>query len=199
VISLTNTEENEIEYDGITYKVDISFNNIINLINFCKENITDAEVFYDTFFKIAINEIPELELIGNADKHAELANGIIDNFILMEGEEKKPVELDLKGNLLPKSKTAENETDYDLNYDSDLIYSAFMQAYQMDLIEEQGILSWSKFNALLGGLPDDTRFSQVREIRNRELPKGKGTEAERKSLIKAKKEVALPKKIREEE
>ncbi len=47
-----------------------------------------------------------------------------------------------------------------------------MQAYNIDLIEEQGKLHWKKFNALLSGLPDGTKFVEVMKIRAWKPSKG---------------------------
>lgn len=59
---------------------------------------------------------------------------------------------------------------FDLQQDAELIYAAFWQTYGIDLHRVEG-LSWEAFVALLGGLPSDTRFSEVVQIRLRPLPK----------------------------
>ena len=45
----------------------------------------------------------------------------------------------------------------DFERDGDYIYASFMQAYQIDLIDEQGKLPWKKFLYLFNGLPADTK------------------------------------------
>ena len=52
--------------------------------------------------------------------------------------------------------------DYEL--DSDLIYSAFLQQYGIDLAEVKE-LHWHKFCALLRGITDDTKLGQVMQYR----------------------------------
>lgn len=44
-------------------------------------------------------------------------------------------------------------------YDGDYIYSAFLQAYGIDLIDTD--MHWHKFLALMNGLPDCTRMSAI--------------------------------------
>ena len=65
-----------------------------------------------------------------------------------------------------KKNEEEQEQLYSLKYDSDYIFASFFQAYNIDLIEMQGKLHWKKFNALLGGLPEDTKFMEVIKIRS---------------------------------
>lgn len=60
---------------------------------------------------------------------------------------------------------------FDFQQDSELLYAAFRQAYDIDLDAERGHLHWLHFLALLAGLPDDTKLSQVISIRLRPIPK----------------------------
>ncbi|MGC4441086.1 Gp15 family bacteriophage protein, partial [Streptococcus suis] len=72
---------------------------------------------------------------------------------------------DIEGNLLPKKPQNAPDDDkealFSIKYDGEYIFSSFMQAYRIDLIEEQGKLHWQKFNALLSGLPDGTKLVEV--------------------------------------
>lgn len=76
--------------------------------------------------------------------------------------------------------------------DADLIYAAFWQTYGIDLDAERGRLDWSRFLALLSGLPDDTRFMQVIGIRAQPMPKAtKYNGEERARIAKLKAQYAL--------
>lgn len=77
---------------------------------------------------------------------------------------------------------------YDLTEDAPYIYSSFLQEYGIDLIDMQGKLRWEKFNALLMGLRDKTKFKEIVGIRGAELPKDK---EERKRLRELKRIYAL--------
>ena len=57
----------------------------------------------------------------------------------------------------------------DFERDGDYIYASFMQAYQIDLIDEQGKLPWKKFLYLFNGLPADTKIKQIMRIRQMRL------------------------------
>ncbi|MGT2657552.1 Gp15 family bacteriophage protein, partial [Streptococcus varani] len=72
------------------------------------------------------------------------------------------------------------------------IYSSFMQAYGLDLIDAQNTLHWKKFNALLNGLPSDTKFAEVLKIRSYKPQKG-DSKKYKESMKQLKKEYALPK------
>ena len=75
----------------------------------------------------------------------------------------------MEDNPLPQKPNNDSDKDdkplFSIKYDGEYIFASFMQAYQMDLIEEQGKLHWKKFNALLSGLPDGTKFVEVMKIR----------------------------------
>lgn len=81
---------------------------------------------------------------------------------------------------------------FDFIQDGGLIYAAFRQAYNIDLVEEQGKLHWWKFQALLGGLPSNTKFSEVVRIRTMQIPPPNKHNAEqRRELMRLKSEFAL--------
>lgn len=58
----------------------------------------------------------------------------------------------------------------DFEEDGDYVYASFMQEYRIDLIDEQGKLSWKKFLFLFNGLSADTKIKQIMRIREMEIP-----------------------------
>nr|DAY43640.1 MAG TPA: hypothetical protein [Caudoviricetes sp.] len=87
------------------------------------------------------------------------------------------VEYDLAGNVIKTTSSEEpHKRLYNLKYDGDYVFASFMQAYRIDLIEEIGRLHWKKFNALLVGLPEGTKFVEVLKIRSYEPQKGDSQE-----------------------
>lgn len=87
------------------------------------------------------------------------------------------VEYDLAGNVIKTTSSEEpHKRLYNLKYDGDYVFASFMQAYRIDLIEEIGRLHWKKFNALLVGLPEGTKFVEVLKIRSYEPQKGDSSE-----------------------
>lgn len=82
---------------------------------------------------------------------------------------------------------------FDFQLDADLIYSSFMQAYGIDLIEQQGKLHWWKFYSLFLGLPSGTKMREVMSIRAREIPAPtKHNQKEIRRLRELKQFYALP-------
>lgn len=87
-----------------------------------------------------------------------------------------------------KKPTGEKLTDYD--QDADYIRAAFLQAYKIDLWREK--IHWLKFSALLAGIPDGTRYSDILGIRARPMPEpNKYNADERDRLARAKAEYAV--------
>lgn len=102
---------------------------------------------------------------------------------------------DIEGNVLPKkTKDAQDHDDkplFNIKYDGEYIFSSFMQAYNIDLIEQQGKLNWQKFNALLSGLPDGTKFVEVMKIRAWKPSKGESSK-EKQKMRELQEQYALP-------
>lgn len=102
------------------------------------------------------------------------------------------VEYDLAGNVIKTTSANEpHKRLYNLKYDGDYVFASFMQAYRIDLIEEIGRLHWKKFNALLVGLPEGTKFVEVLKIRSYEPQKGDSSEYIQK-MRELQKEFRLP-------
>ena len=79
-------------------------------------------------------------------------------------------------------------TDYE--QDADLIRAAFMQAYGINLYRDR--LHWFEFMALMAGLPQGSRYTEILSIRARPLPAmTKYNAEERNWLIRAKAEYAI--------
>ncbi|HFU4503874.1 TPA: Gp15 family bacteriophage protein [Streptococcus suis] len=103
---------------------------------------------------------------------------------------------DIEGNVMPKKPKEEPDSDdkplFNIKYDGEYIFSSFMQAYHIDLIEEQGKLHWQKFNALLSGLPDGTKFVEVMKIRAWK-PSSAESKKEKQRMRELQEQYALPK------
>ena len=59
---------------------------------------------------------------------------------------------------------------YDFEQDAARIYAGFMQAYRIDLYEQQDKLHWSTFVELFVNLPSDTQMAKVMSIRATPIP-----------------------------
>ena len=66
---------------------------------------------------------------------------------------------------------------YSFLYDADLIFSAFMSQYGIDLSEEK--MHWYKFKALFKGLGTDNKLSEVMRLRSMDLSEIKDAAAKK--------------------
>lgn len=88
-----------------------------------------------------------------------------------------------------KQASVQSKKYFDFTYDADLIFSAFMQQYGIDLCESH--MHWYKFKALFGGLSDETLFMKVMRIRSTDVSKIKD-KGERHYYLKMKALYKLP-------
>jgi len=188
MLSLGYQTENKIEINEKFYLVDMSYDNIIRLFDLLEDPaINDLDkVFIGMKMLLDCNVLKEDETCDGEMLVAAFST-IETEFIIDKGNGEALV--DLQGNPMPQPKSKEV---YSLKHDADYIYASFIQAYGIDLIEVQGGLDWRKFNALLQGLPTDTKFKEVIDIRQRPFATGKGSQKENKNLRDLKNMYALP-------
>ena len=96
-----------------------------------------------------------------------------------------------------KSTNSNNSTEerkkkniYSYEYDAELIYSAFLSQYGVDLNEIE-YLHWFKFKSLFEGLKDDNKICQYMSYRSIDLSKIKDKK-QKKYYRNLKRKVALP-------
>ena len=175
--------------DDEEYPLDLSFNNVLKLFEMWRDE--DVPEFVKPHFGIRI-------LTG--ETLAEIFNEVFEEHISLSEVEDNHVEYDLAGN--PMKTTVSDDTKqrapYDIRYDGDYIYASFLQAYGIDLFDVQGELHWKKFNALLSGLPEGTKFMEVVKIRKWKAQKGDSAEY-KEEMRRLQKDYALPNDIIEEE
>ena len=147
-----------------------------------------AKAFNDAFEDYSIEEL------------SKVFKSLFEEHISLSTVEDNHVEYDLAGN--PMKTTASDKgqerAPYDIRYDGDYIYASFLQAYNIDLFDVQGKLHWKKFNALLSGLPEGTKFMEVNKIRTWKPQKGDSAEY-KEEMRRLQKDYALPYEVIEEE
>lgn len=180
MFTLTSEPEKQIELCDKVYTVNDAFDNIISVFEITDKN---PNIFGIELAIIAlIGELPNISEEMMVKLYQKLARIYIN-----DGDKPKVIK-DLQGNIIPTKR----EEWYSFKYDAWAIYSGFMQAYGIDLKKERGKLRWCNFKALLNGLPSNTRFKEILEIRMRKYPEGKGTAKERATLREAKESVSYP-------
>lgn len=186
MLSLYYKLENTVEIRGIKHSVKLSFDNVLKLIDM----LNDDEIEEKYKVILGINMMLGVSFLLPFEESYEIFNELFQSFVAKKTEQ--TVELDLHGNPMPPKYKGDKENNYSLKHDADYIFSSFYQAYKIDLIEQQGELHWDKFNALLSGLPSDTKFKEVLEIRTWKPYKGCANE-EKKRMKDLQKVYALPK------
>ena len=73
---------------------------------------------------------------------------------------------------LPKKNMVKKNSEQSLDFwlDKEYIYSSFQKDYGIDLIKQQGKLSWKEFIALFQGLSENTKIREVMRLRTMEVP-----------------------------
>lgn len=148
--------------------------------------INNREITINTDYRLFVKF--ELEMQGNDTKKAIknvlsafypafslITEEMVDKFIWFYKCGKTDVLKDSKG-----KKTSKNRA-YDYEVDDDLIYSAFMETYHIDLSRP---LHWWKFKALFNGLNSECEFCKIKSYR---LYNGKD-----KNLLELKEYYKLP-------
>ena len=213
MIDLSRKLTDKLVIDDKEYALDLSFDTVLKMF----EMMRDANIPEYIKPHFAIRMLISKSLAGSTrEEKAESFNNDFENYsieemskvfksvfeehISLSDVEDNHVEYDLAGN--PMKTTASDDTKqrapYDIRYDGDYIYSSFLQAYGIDLFDVQGELHWRKFNALLSGLPEGTKFMEVIKIRKWKAQKGDSAEY-KEEMRRLQKDYALPYEIIEED
>ena len=166
---------------GTEYALDLMFDNVLLAFSALKDEAMTIPDRLETFLMALMPEV-----IPDSDEWEEAFNAVTT---LLRAEDTTAVEYDQNGEPMP-AKSNNERPDFDFDQDAQAIYAAFWQTYGIDLFKEQGHLHWYKFQALLSGLPDDTKFTRVREIRGTKLSDIKDKK-ERSRMAKLKRQLAL--------
>lgn len=195
MLDLSRKLTDELVLGDDVYPMNIAFNKVLKVM----ELINDDE--FDDLYKpyLAIQMFTDVDFTESLtpEQATAIFKLIFEEHIrIIPAKDSTPV-LDLAGNpikskIRSKSQSEGGERLFSLKYDAEYIYSSFMQAYGIDLIDAQNALHWKKFNALLNGLPSDTKFAEVLKIRSYKPQKG-DSKKYKESMKQLKKEYALPK------
>lgn len=213
MLDLSRKLTDKLVIDDKEYALDLSFDNVLKMFEMMRDE--DIPEYVKPHFAIRMLISKSLEGETREEK-AKAFNDAFENYSIEElskvfksvfeehiglsNVEDNHVEYDLAGN--PMKTTASDDTKqrapYDIRYDGDYIYASFLQAYNMDLFDMQGKLHWKKFNALLSGLPEGTKFMEVVKIRKWKAQKGDSAEY-KEEMRRLQKDYALPYEIIEED
>lgn len=206
MLDLSRKLTDKLVIDDKEYALDLSFDTVLKMFEMMRDE--DIPEYVKPHFAIRMLISPSLEGETREEKAkafndafedfsveelSEVFKSVFEEYIGLSNVEDNHVEYDLAGN--PMKTTASDEpkekAPYDIRYDGDYIYASFLQAYGIDLFDVQGKLHWKKFNALLSGLPEGTKFMEVVKIRKWKAQKGDSAEY-KEEMRKLQKDYALP-------
>lgn len=181
-------EEDVIEYKGRRIRLRLFFDVVLRAFELLEDDeFTETEKWAMLPYIFAEDKEDINGL--SRDERVTLVKAIFDNFI------REPAEAAPGDNQQQSQSTTEEEI-FDFQQDAEYIYASFLFDYKLDLFEQQGKLHWRKFQALLKGLSEESKFSKIIEIRTMKEPK----EGEERKRIKELKQIyALKKKPVDEE
>nr|DAD60965.1 MAG TPA: hypothetical protein [Caudoviricetes sp.] len=208
MFDLSRRFRDELVLDDTSYPLDLSFDNVLRLFDMIHDDYIPVIAKPIFALKILLKTSTDSErqatdsLLERLDIETalEIYKRISEEHVVIKSSRGEVKEYDLAGNLIERTpiddyeEEDEKEPLFSLKYDGVYIYSSFLQAYNIDLIEAQGKLHWQKFNALLNGLPSNTKFAEVLKIRSWE-PQKDDTQEYISSMRKLQTEYALPEEI----
>lgn len=197
MLDLSRKLTDKLVIDDKEFPLNLSFDNVLRLFEMWRDE--DVPEFVKPHFAVRILTGKTLEDF-TVEEMSEVFNEVFEEHISLSTVEDNHIEYDLAGN--PMKTTASNgkqeQAPYDIRFDGDYIYASFLQAYGIDLFDVQGKLHWKKFNALLSGLPEGTKFMEVIKIRKWKPQKGDSAEY-KEEMRRLQKDYALPNDVIEEE
>lgn len=195
MLDLSRKLTDELVLGDDVYPMNIAFNKVLKVMELINDD--EFEDIYKPYLAIQIfTNVDFTEALAPEQATAIFKLIFEEHIRIVPAKDSAPV-LDLAGNpikskIRSQSQSEDGERLFSLKYDAEYIYSSFLQAYGIDLIDAQNSLHWKKFNALLNGLPSDTKFAEVLKIRSYKPQKG-DSKKYKESMRQLKKEYALPK------
>ncbi|HEM4321745.1 TPA: bacteriophage Gp15 family protein [Streptococcus suis] len=193
MFDISKKMDDKLVLNNTEYQLFLSFDRVL----WCFDMWVKAHIPPELKPKLALAKLTDNESFKDMDTMEAMAiyQEVFEKHIKVIRAADHVVRYDIEGNVLPKRPKEDPDNEekplFSIKYDGEYIFSSFMQAYNIDLIEEQGKLHWKKFNALLSGLPDGTKFVEVMKIRAWKPSKGDSTK-EKQRMRELQEEYALP-------
>lgn len=164
---------NKAKINGKLYQINTDYKAALKCFEIINDkSISDMERTYAVIYKL-FGVIPKKEEIGKFIEKVTLYLGC--------GERQE--------------EHTSRKRDIDINYDMKYIIASFRSDYNIDIMSED--MHWYEFVNLISGFTDKSIMSRIRDIRNYDLS-GINDAKQRKKIIEAQKQVALPEEINEE-
>lgn len=193
MFDISKKMDNKLVLNDKEYQLLLSFDRVLWVFDMWGKKHIPAELKP----KLALTKLTDDVTFKDMDTEEALAiyAEIFEKYIQVTRAIDEVERYDIEGNVMPKKPKDDLNNDdkplFSIKYDGEYIFSSFMQAYNIDLIEEQGKLHWQKFNALLTGLPDGTKFVEVMKIRAWKPSRGESSK-EKQKMRELQEQYALP-------
>ena len=181
--SLTSPLNTSFEHKGNDYSLCMTFDNVLLLFKMFDDELLSEMEKIGIALDMLIYEFDDIKF----ESFEEMAN--LFKYIMLEF-------LDIDLYEKEKDFTQSEEEDdspqvkfMDYEKDAEIIYASFMAAYRIDLFEQQGIMDFRKFNALLNHIDDESKFKKVIGYRTAKVPTGKHVDPEQVKHIRRMKRI----------
>lgn len=176
-IAYVNDQDDKIE---ITFdEINFSFDNVLRFSYLMGDtSVSDDEKVYQGLCMLIGKETLDEVLTALPDEFARIYVELMK--VLFDDVNENQL-LDLNGDPMPMPKS---EKTFDIEQDAEYIYASFLFDYGIDLFEQQGKLDYRKFMALLKSLSSESKLQKIIEIRQMEVPSGKGTKQKDKEAVR---------------
>lgn len=150
--SLTKPIEDIILYGRKKFILHLAFDNVLRVYELWKDELFSNQEKLEMSLEILIQNHKLLRKLTVEEK-SELLQQIFENFISLNSKS-----------------TGEDIKAFDFQQDANYIFASFLMDYNIDLIEQQGVLHWWKFISLFQGLSERTKIHEIMTIRTRKIP-----------------------------
>lgn len=187
MFSLTERNSDVYKWQGVDIELNLAFDNVLVFLDM----FGDESLHMETRLKLAIKMlVVDQDILTPIAEHGKLLDFTFDmlrdKLNIKMRDEDQPVKAD-------NHDDEEEEQDepvpvFDWKEDAGYIYSSFLYDYGIDLIEQQGKLTWDRFITLFHALSDKSKMGEAMYYRSCPIPKKEkgGDNEERKRIIKMK-------------
>lgn len=187
MFSLTERSPDLYKWEGVEIELNLSFDNILVFLKM----FGDETLHMERRLRIGVNMLvcdqSVLQAISDHGKLMDFALDLFRDKLNLRIREEDQIKVKAESNKSKEEEQDEPVPVFDWEEDAELIYSSFLFDYGIDLIEQQGKLTWDRFYALFNNLSEDSKMGQALHYRSCAVPKKeKGNEEERKRIMKMK-------------
>lgn len=198
---LTDTFDDSFEYKDQIYNVDMTFDNILLLFDVFDDELLFEVEKIDLALEMLVIEYEELPTFDTFEEMNELFKYIMREFlgVDLDKQEEQKKEKQTEDSEVSNENEEDKVKFFDYKKDAEIIYASFRSVYGIDLFEQQGVLHWNKFSALLSHIDDESKFKQVIGYRTVKIPTGKHVDKDYVAHLRKMKEIySLEEKMSDE-